>query len=128
MNILCLDRYFFIHHQFIKSFMKYIIRLGIVMQIRSIHAHTERERERCICTDRMHHLLNRIRLPFQSLYTLQKCLRPSNFFSMQELLSAPTASPAAALGSIDCQNSDTADGMGGRVTSFACRLFYCKFL
>jgi hypothetical protein len=44
------------------------------------------------------------------------------------LLSAPTASPAAALGSIDCQNSATADGMEGRVTSFACRLLYSTFL
>lgn len=43
MNILRLDRYFFIDHQFIKSFMKFIITLGTVMQIRSIHAHTERE-------------------------------------------------------------------------------------
>ena len=43
MNIMCLDRYFFIHHQFIKSFMKYIIRRGIVMQIRSIHARTQRD-------------------------------------------------------------------------------------
>jgi len=49
---------------------------------------------------------------------------------MQELLSAPTASPAAAaaLGSIDCQNSATTDGMEGRVTSFACRLLYSAFL
>lgn len=76
----------------------------------------------------MHHLLNRIQLPFQSLYTVQKGLRPSNFFSMQELLSALTASPAAALGSIDCQNSAPANGIEDRVTSFVCRLLYSTFL
>jgi hypothetical protein len=42
-NILCLNRHFFIHHQFIKSFMKYIIRRAIVMQIYSIHAHIQRD-------------------------------------------------------------------------------------
>ena len=42
-NILCLDRYFFIYRQLIKSFMKYIIRRGIFMQIHSIRAHTERD-------------------------------------------------------------------------------------
>lgn len=96
------------------------------MQIHCIRTHTERD---------VYIQIGCITCSIESGFHFNHCTQCTSAsaqaisFSMQELLSAPTASPAAAaLGSIDCQNSATANGVEGRVTSSACRLLYSTFL